>query len=133
MVIRILSIPTLYVGYVKDAATEGHSGNSGFSSQVSAVVPVSGELTDEAFCKGLLPSGKPYGCEVEGDINKVSDMDNSTLPPLAMFHGTLDLTVPYANAKAVITQANKVGIDNILITIPGAKHVPSTNQHIWLA
>ena len=41
-----------------------------------------------------------------------------------MVHGTLDLTVPYVNARAVIAQADKVGLMNTLITIPGAKHVP---------
>lgn len=118
------AITSLYVGYVKAAAGEGHSGNPGFSSQVRAVVPVSGELRSEAFCRGLYPDGAPYDCAVNGTLNKVSDIDSAKLPPLAMVHGTLDLTVPYVNAKAVIAQANKVGLLNKFVTIPGAKHVP---------
>jgi acetyl esterase/lipase len=118
------AVTSLYVGYVKAASSEGHSGNPGFSSQVRAIVSVSGELRSEAFCKGLYPDGTPYDCAVNGTLNKVSDIDRASLPPLAMVHGTLDLTVPYANAKAVIEQANKVGLLNTLVTIPGAKHVP---------
>jgi len=118
------AVTSLYVGYVKDASHEGNSGNPGYSSQVQAVVPVSGELKDEGFCRGLKDDGTPYDCAVEGKLNKVTDLHSSSQPPLCMVHGTDDLTVPYVNAKAVITQASKVGIENLLITIPGAKHVP---------
>ena len=41
-----------------------------------------------------------------------------------MVHGTADLTVPYVNAQEVITRAAAVGISNLLISIPGAGHVP---------
>ena len=37
-------ITGLFLGYVKDAQGEGNSGNPGFSSQVAAVVSISGEL-----------------------------------------------------------------------------------------
>ena len=117
------AITSLYVGYVKDAAREGSSGNPGFSSAVRVAVPVSGELKAQAFCK-INSMGEPYDCQVDGTLDKTSDIDSSKLPPLAMIHGTSDSIVPYVNAQAVIAQANKVGLENLLITIPGAQHVP---------
>ena len=56
------AITSLYIGYVGDAAGEGKSGNPGLSSAVRAAVPVSGELKAQAFCKGFLPDGQPFGC-----------------------------------------------------------------------
>ena len=88
------AITSLYVGYVKNASGLGHSGNPGYSSAVRAIVPVSGELKAKAFCAGLYPNGQPYNCAVNGILNKISDLDSASLPPLAMVHGTLDMTVP---------------------------------------
>lgn len=117
------AITSLYIGYVKDAAGEGHSGNPGFSSAVRVAVPISGELKSQAFCK-IDGAGKPYDCKVDGKLDKTSDIDASSLPPLAMVHGTADPVVPYVNAQEVIAQATKVGLKHTLISIPGAKHVP---------
>merc|ERR1719291_81726 len=57
--------------------------------------------------------------------NHVQEVDGSAgQPALLMVHGTADLTVPYANAKAVFDRAQSVGLQSKLITIPGAGHVP---------
>ncbi len=79
---------------------EGQSGNSGFSSQVQAIVE----------CSGL--------CFTDS-------IDNGETP-LMMFHGTDDQTIPYALALTIQSRADAVGIPNQLIAVQGGGH-PSTS------
>merc|ERR1712025_833012 len=44
--------------------------------------------------------------------------------PFVEIHGTKDGAVPYQNASATKDQADKLGIDNLFYTLPGAGHVP---------
>jgi len=39
-------------------------------------------------------------------------------------HGTADTTVPYREAVALQARANRTGLPNAMIAIPGAGHVP---------
>ena len=41
-----------------------------------------------------------------------------------MLHGTVDMTVPYVNGKAVYDRAQSVGLPSKLITMDGLNHVP---------
>eukprot|EP00729_Bicosta_minor_P000488 gene488-10260_t len=117
------AVTVLFMGYVADVG-EGDSGNPGFSSAVSLVAPVSGELKYDAFCKGLDAHGNPFGCHygIWDRVNNVTGADGQ--PPLCMIHGTNDTTVPIREAKAIQTRANEVGLSNELITIVGGQHVP---------
>ena len=50
------AITALYVGYAT-AGQHGHSGTPGVDDTVQMVVPISGEMKNQAFCKGVsIPS-----------------------------------------------------------------------------
>lgn len=117
------AITALYVGYAT-AGQHGHSGTPGVDDTVQMVVPISGEMKNQAFCKGLLPGGVPYGCEIKPTYDDTKNVTGPPQPPLLMVHGTKDLTVPYVNGKEVTDRASSVGLPNRLITIPGGGHVP---------
>lgn len=54
------ALTSLYYGYVADAQYEGNSGNPGFSSNVTAIGSMSGELKGQGYCKRIHPI--PFGC-----------------------------------------------------------------------
>jgi len=118
------AIASLYLGYVETAQHEGHSGNPGFRSDVQLAIPVSGQLVTQAFCRTVVP--KPTDCKVQNLTNNHNNEVGARpgQPALLMVHGTNDLTVPYANAKAVFDRAQATGLKSKLIAIPGARHVP---------
>ena len=118
------AIAGLYLGYTKIAHYEGNSGNPGWSSEVAAVMSVSGELKEQAYCNDVVTT--PQGCEIDTGIDNTNDVGAATFrqPPLLMLHGTADLTVPYVNGKAVNSRARAVGLNSTLITMKGAAHVP---------
>ena len=118
------AITALNIGYAHQSQHEGSSGNPGYDSSVSLTVSVSGQLKDEAFCKSVHP--KPSGCSVETDIDDTNDVDGrkGTQPSVAIIHGTEDTIVPYVNGKAVYDRAQATGLKSLLVTIPGASHVP---------
>ena len=67
------AITSLFLGYVKAAQKEGNSGNPGYSSQVAAIVSISGELKSQAFCKSVHPW--PRDCAInEIQVDHVGDM-----------------------------------------------------------
>ena len=104
--------------------TEGTSGSPGFSSSVSVVVPISGELHYDAFCQGgLAPDGTPLGCHF-GEWNYTADINGPPQPPLCLVHGDKDTTVPIREAYAMQARAEAVGLESTLVKIPGAGHVP---------
>ena len=128
--------------------TEGTSGSPGFSSSVSVVVPISGELHYDAFCQGgdpheyfsdlgcvgqmfseifarigLAPDGTPLGCHF-GNWNYTADINGPPQPPLCLIHGDKDTTVPIREAYAMQARAEAVGLESTLVKIDGAGHVP---------
>lgn len=87
---------------------EGTTGNDGYSSEVTAVVNMSGGLHDKNYL----------------------DADDA---PFISMHGDADATVPYNNGQAadvvyidgsgdVHPVADLVGVDNYLVTVPGGGH-----------
>jgi dienelactone hydrolase len=105
-------VPT-YINLAAVGTLEGNSGNPGYSSQVAAVVNLSGAL-------GSLSWLEP------GNV------------PLVSVHGTADATVPYNIGLAfglaasprifgsgvIKPRADAVGVPNTLRTFKGAPHVP---------
>ena len=94
---------------------EGLSGNEGYSSDIHGVFNIAGALQTADFL--LLGDNEP----------------------LVSIHGTADETVPYAEGEIVFTgipiidvdgssiihaMADSVGLDNCLIPVEGAGHVP---------
>lgn len=102
--------------------------NSSLSAEnsVKAVVANSGELRYIAFCQGVDSSGEAYGC-VRGvwDNRHALDGDQSGRPPLCLVHGTNDTVVPYTEAVDAQARANRSGLENVLIRVDGAGHVPT--------
>jgi len=120
------AVTSLYIGYADMAQYDGGSGNPGWSSAVSTVMPISGELKQQAYCDTVVPA--PQGCKIDTGIDITDDVKGSAAnfpqPPLLMLHGTADLTVPYVDGKAVYDRAQAVGLNSTLITMKGATHVP---------
>jgi acetyl esterase/lipase len=85
---------SLFVGYHSD--DPGDSGNLGYSSEVSAVIDVSGGLLTP-----LMEAGEA---------------------PVLIVHGTNDATVPYSLAQAIVTRAEEVGVPYELHTLVGVGH-----------
>ena len=129
------AVTALFLGYARRGGTEGSSGSPGYRSDVRFVMPVSGELAYDAFCGGGLDpaTGQPRGC-VLGSWNYTSDITGggsgkgeqarAPQPPLLLVHGTADTIVPYREALQMRARAAAVGLNNTLISIPGAGHVP---------
>ena len=115
------AVSVAFYGYAKSAAGEGSSGNPGFSSDVSFVMPISGELRYDAFCEGGLDpvSGEPLGCHFGSwdYIDQIGELmpGRSKQPPLLAVHGTSDTTVPIREAKAMVERANATGTMNVVI------------------
>jgi acetyl esterase/lipase len=121
------AVTALFYGYADRAQGEGKSGNPGYSSKVKLVIPISGELRYDAFCKSIDASGEPVGCHY-GTWNHTADIDpnlHPDQPPVLLVHGTADTVVPIREAYAVQARANETGLANKFIVIPGAGHVPT--------
>jgi acetyl esterase/lipase len=84
----------LHVAYLEE---EGDSGNPGFSSAVGAVV------------------------DFWGGMHDVSEMESGEAP-LIIIHGTLDATVPFANALQLAARAQAVGVAWELHPLEGVGH-----------
>jgi acetyl esterase/lipase len=123
------AITSLYLGYLKEA-TEGSSGNPGYSSQVNVTVSVSGMLGDKGFCDRTSgpPRYEPYGCAVNNSWDYTHEIGAEgrlhSQPALAFISGTSDLTCPYYYALEAIRRATAVGLPHTFITVPGGGHVP---------
>jgi len=113
----------LYHAFAKKEQSEGSGGNPEYSSAVNAVVSISGGLADRALCSKIdSKTFKPSGCIFNGE-DDTNEMEQGDIP-VAFVHGTADTTVPYANALEAAQRANNTGVNNVLVTIPGAAHVP---------
>jgi len=49
---------------------------------------------------------------------------NPASPATLIVHGTADELVPYANSLAFRDELTQAGVDNLLLTLPGAPHTP---------
>jgi acetyl esterase/lipase len=118
-------IATEFLGFVP--VSEGASGNPGLSSHVSVTLPISGALVFDTAC--TLPHGAAgvicNGTLPPGTWNLTSDIGRTNgQPPVVMVHGTHDTVVPYREALAVQMRAAAANISNLLVSVPGAGHVP---------
>merc|ERR1712232_823294 len=121
-------VSNLY-GFAK-GYTEGHSGNVGYDSAVSAVLSVSGSMRDLAFCAtvGGPPKYQPLLCAISSPPGKdLTDELSKGDVAVADLHGTKDTTIPYMAGKEMTDRATAVGVRNLLVTVPGAGHVPFGN------
>ncbi|MFN7458151.1 MAG: alpha/beta hydrolase [Gemmatimonas sp.] len=89
---------------------EGASGNPGFPSTVKTVVNFWGSLPQAA--DSVMQAGEP---------------------PLLIFHGTEDTTVPYAEALQLVARATQVGIPHRLVTLTGQGHAAWNNVPLFEA
>jgi acetyl esterase/lipase len=113
----------LYVAFAKKEQSEGNGGNPGYSSAVNAVVSVSGGLVDRALCNEVDPyTFEPSGCIINGE-DDTDEMSSGDIP-VVFLHGTSDTTIPYKNCLEAAQRANSTGVRNLLLSIPGAGHVP---------
>lgn len=99
---------TALFGAYEEAWGEGESGNPGLSSEVKAVVNFWGMLPDAA--DSLMQAGEP---------------------PLLIFHGTEDTTIPYAEAQQLVARAVQVGIPHRLVTLTGQGHSAWNNTSLF--
>lgn len=95
---------TALFGAYEDAWGEGTSGTPGYPSNVRAVVDFWGMLPGAA--DSLMQAGHP---------------------PLLIFHGTEDTTVPYAEAQQLVARATQVGVPHRLVTLTGQGHAAWNN------
>jgi len=102
-------VTALYAAY-DDVWGEGESGNPGYSSAVRAVVDFWGMLPDAA--DSVMEAGEP---------------------PVLIFHGTADTTVPYAEAQQLAARATQVGVPHRLVTLSGQGHAAWNNVPLFEA
>lgn len=101
---------TALVSAYDQSIGEGTSGNPGFSSRVKTVVDFWGSLPMASDT--LMQAGEP---------------------PLLIFHGTEDTTVPYAEAQQLVARATQVGIPHRLVTLAGQGHAAWNNVPLFEA
>merc|ERR1712187_336179 len=103
-------------------ASEGNSGNPGYSSYVSAVLSICGAMKMQAFCKSIdKDSLQPHGCLLQDGQDLTNDIIGGDVP-LAAVHGTIDPVIPFINAREMIGRAKAVGVRNIFIQAKGVGH-----------
>jgi acetyl esterase/lipase len=120
---------SMMVGYSDDPSLEGSGGNNSFSSRVCAVVDFYGPTdltTDFAKKQPLVESflgGKTF--DEAPDIYKLaSPIFHLTKddPPTLIFHGTIDSTVPIAQADKLAVKLKEIGIDYVYERYDGWPH-----------
>ncbi|CAE7796104.1 ICME [Symbiodinium microadriaticum] len=118
------AIAALYYAYVQGAA-EGHSGNEGYPSNISAVMAISGTLRGDAYCSYVDQNMKARKCLITAPpapdlVKEISAGD----VPLLLWHGRQDRVIPVSNAVANLERAQAVGVLSLLLVIPDGGHVP---------
>ncbi len=101
------AITSLFAAY-DDAWGEGASGSPGFSSAFNAVVDFWGSLPGAA-----------------------DTLMQAAEPPLLIFHGTLDATVPFAEAQELVARASQVSVSHRLVTLTGQGHAAWNNVPLF--
>ena len=103
------AVTALFAAY-EDAWGEGESGNPGVSSDVQAVVSFWGSLPGAA--DSVMQAGGP---------------------PLLIFHGTEDTTVPFSEAEELVARAVEIGLPHRLVTLTGQGHAAWNNVPLFEA
>jgi acetyl esterase/lipase len=120
----------LMVGYADDPSLEGTGGNAGVSSRVSAVVNFYGPTdltTDFAKRQGVVEAflgGKKFD-EAPEAFRMASPLFHLTAddPPTLIFHGTIDSTVPVAQADKLAKRLEELQITCVYERYEGWPHV----------
>lgn len=99
---------TALFGAYEDAWGEGSSGSAGYSSNVRIVVDFWGMLPEGA--DSVMQAGEP---------------------PLLIFHGTEDATVPFPEAQQLVARATQVGIPHRLVSLTGQGHAAWNNVFLF--
>jgi len=137
-------IATFWYAYFREGQTEGESGNlldskgNSVSSQVHAIVGISGTMSPPMFCpvnrwyRGDGMGGGKYcaiaHCTIHGadTTTKVGEAKAMGKPaiPLISIHGSHDCIFPVQNQGLIIAALNTNSINNAQITIEDGGHVP---------
>jgi acetyl esterase/lipase len=121
---------SMMIGYSDDTSLEGKGGNNNVSSRVCAVVNFYGPTdltTDFAKKQELVEQfigGKTYD-EAPDAYKLASPLFHLTPddPPTLIFHGTIDSTVPIAQADMLAKKLKELGIDYVYERYDGWPHV----------
>lgn len=121
---------SMMIGYSDDPSLEGNGGNNAVSSRVCAVVNFYGPAdltTDFAKKQGVVEDfigGKTFD-EAPDTYKLASPLYHLTRddPPTLIFHGTIDSTVPIAQADMLAEKLKELGIDYIYERYDGWPHV----------
>jgi acetyl esterase/lipase len=121
---------SMMIGYSDDPSLEGSGGNNNVSSRVCAVVNFYGPTdltTDFAKNQELVREfvgGKAF--DEAPDVYKLaSPLFHLTRddPPTLIFHGTIDSTVPIAQADMLAEKLKELGVDYVYERYDGWPHV----------
>lgn len=99
---------TALFGAYERAWGDGTSGSPGYRSDVRTVVDFWGSLPGAA--DSVMQAGGP---------------------PLLIFHGTADTTVPYVEAEQLVARALQVGLPHRLVTLTGQGHAAWNNVPLF--
>lgn len=100
-------VTALFSAY-EDAWGQGASGNPGISSDFRAIVSLWGSLPGAA--DSVMQAGEP---------------------PLLIFHGTEDATIPFSEAEELVARAVQVGLPHRLVTLTGQGHAAWNNVPLF--
>ncbi len=105
---------------------------------VSAIINYYG-ITDVSDLMAGKPNEKTYTVSWLGSQNDRQEIAdsvspihhvNSNLPPILTIHGDADNIVPYSHAVDLHELLDKAGVENQLLTIPGAGHGGFSNDEV---
>lgn len=120
---------SLMIGYSDDSVLEGSGGNNTISSRVAAVVDFYGPTdltTDFAKEQGVVEEfmGKKTFEEAPDLYKLASPIFHLTKddPPTLIFHGTIDSTVPVAQADKLAEKLKELDIDYVYERYDGWPH-----------
>ena len=98
---------------LENGGIEGESGNPGYSSEISAVMNLSGAIGDTAWME---PGDAP--------IVSVHGTADGTVPYGSDSITVLDINYPVDGSHSIHIKADQLGIRNALKPFPGQDHVP---------
>jgi alpha/beta superfamily hydrolase len=105
-----MSIPGL------EGGLEGESGNPGYSSEVSGILPVSGAMGDSDWIDA---GDTTPACMFHGDADLTVTIDSATF----VLFGLINVTT-IEGSNYIADRMNQVGVEHCYYVTPGGGHVP---------
>ncbi len=105
-----MSIPGL------EGGLEGESGNPGYSSGVSGILPVSGAMGDSDWIDA---GDTTPACVFHGDADLTVTIDSATF----VLFGLIDVTT-IEGSNYIVDRMDEVGVEHCYHVTPGGGHVP---------